>query len=75
MPNPRLIADQLIQYFRSAGFSVTGPLDTEVSQGRACAIATVQAWQATARAHGDEFTMDDWIALVQELARRVAGLP
>jgi hypothetical protein len=30
------------------------------------------SWLATARDHGDEFTEDDWMALVQELARRAA---
>ena len=29
----------------------------------------MDAWVTTAQAHGEEFTEDDWIALVQELAR------
>ena len=43
-----------------------------VSEGDADAVGTMASWFATAKDHGEEFQEDDWIALVQELARRAA---
>lgn len=38
-------------------------------------VATMDSWlTSTAQFHGGEFTEDDWLALVLELARRAAGL-
>lgn len=34
-------------------------------------FSTMVSWIATAKDHGEEFQEDDWIALVQELGRRV----
>jgi hypothetical protein len=45
-----------------------------VSEGDADAVSTMASWIATAKDHGEEFQEDDWIALVQELARRVAAI-
>ena len=44
-----------------------------VSQGDNDSIGTIASWQATARNHGEEFTENDWVTLVQELARRAAA--
>jgi hypothetical protein len=62
VPDPDAIADQLIE-----GFRKHGPDD-----GNLEAIATLDSWQSSARFHGDDFTQDDWIALVQELSWRAA---
>ena len=62
VPDIAVITDQLITDYRSA--ERDGDLD---------ALSTMDSWQATAQAHGDEFTGDDWMALVQELAQRAAG--
>jgi hypothetical protein len=35
----------------------------------------MESWQTTARDHGEQFTEDDWLIPVQELARRAAGRP
>ena len=63
VPDVRMIADQLIEDYRCQ-IEVQGNLD---------ALGTMTSWQATATDHGEEFTEDDWMALVQELARRCAG--
>lgn len=63
VPDVAAIADQLIGDYRDAR-----------PEGNLDALSTMESWQATARDHGDEFTEDDWLALVQELARRAAGL-
>jgi hypothetical protein len=34
----------------------------------------MEQWQGIARAKGDDLTELDWLAVVQELARRAAGL-
>lgn len=62
VPDPVAIADQLIEDYRSAPHESVGSLD---------ALSTIESWQATAESHGEEFTQDDWVALVEELARRV----
>jgi hypothetical protein len=62
-PDPAAIADQLIADYRDASEEAQGDLD---------AIGTMESWQATARANGEEFIEDDWLALVQELARCAA---
>lgn len=61
IPDPATIADQLIDDYRN---------DTQVDEGDLDATSTMASWFETARDHGEEFTEDDWIALVQELARR-----
>ena len=37
------------------------------------AIGTTESWQDSAEFTGGEFTDDDWLALVQALARQAAG--
>lgn len=64
-PNFAIIADQLVVDYRNATHGGEGDLD---------AVSTMESWRAEARSHGDEFTGDDWLALVQELARRLAAL-
>ncbi|MFM8598146.1 MAG: hypothetical protein ACKOB8_03970, partial [Mycobacterium sp.] len=60
--DPDAIADQLIRDYRDGG----------PDQGNLDAVATMISWINTASFHGSEFTEDDWITLVQELARRAA---
>ena len=66
VPDPTVISDQLIEDYRSAERKDEGDLD---------ALSTMESWQTTARDHGEQFTEDDWLILVQELARRAAGRP
>jgi hypothetical protein len=63
VPDVETIPEQLIADYRSANGERQGHLD---------AIGTMDSWQGTAHVHGEEFTEDDWIALVCELARRAA---
>lgn len=64
VPNIETVADQLAD-FRDAGIdNPDGDLDT---------LSTIEAWQALAREHGDEWTENDWIVLVQTLALRLAA--
>jgi hypothetical protein len=71
-PDVKLIADQLIQDYRTATWAMeTGQMG--VSQGDNDSLGTIASWQATARDHGAKFTEHDWVALVQELARRAAA--
>lgn len=73
VPDIEVIADQLIEDYRSAAWEVEGIGPTgKVNAGDLDALGTVESWQATARDHDEEFTEDDWVALVQELARRAA---
>ena len=72
VPDVKLIADQLINDYRTATWAMeTGQMG--VSQGDNDSLGTVASWQAAARDHGEEFTENDWVALVQELARRAAA--
>lgn len=72
VPDVRLIADQLITGYRTATWAMeTGQMG--VSQGDNDSLGTIASWQATARDRGEEFTENDWVALVQELARRAAA--
>jgi hypothetical protein len=72
VPDVKLIADQLITDYRAATWAMeTGQMG--VSQGDNDSVGTIASWQATARDHGQEFTENDWVALVQELARRAAA--
>jgi hypothetical protein len=72
VPDVKLIADQLITDYRHATWALeTGQMG--VSQGDNDALGTIASWQATARDHGEEFTENDWVALMQELARRAAA--
>ncbi|MGO9032234.1 hypothetical protein [Mycobacterium sp.] len=64
VPPVRVIADQLIADYRGAAIEEAGNLD---------AGHTIKSWQETAADHGERFTEDDWVTLVQELARRCAG--
>ncbi|MBV8347815.1 MAG: hypothetical protein JOZ49_09860 [Mycolicibacterium sp.] len=61
VPDPAVIADQLIEDYRKADSEELGDLDV---------LHTLGSWLYTARDHGEQFTEDDWLALVQELARR-----
>jgi hypothetical protein len=76
VPDVAVIADQLVADYRSATFSVEGlgpnPGKGTIPEGALDAIGTMASWFATAKGHGEEFTEDDWIALVQELAQRAA---
>jgi hypothetical protein len=60
MPNIKMIADELIMGYRDGG----------EYQGGADALHTLKSWMDTAADHGEKFTEDDWVTLVQELARR-----
>jgi hypothetical protein len=72
VPDVKLIADQLIEDYRTATWAMeTGQMG--FSQGDNDSVGTIALWQATARDHGEEFTENDWVALVQELARRAAA--
>lgn len=76
VPDVKTIADQLIEDYRSATWAVEGLGPSGmVSEGDSDALGTITSWQATARDHDEEFTGDDWVALVQELAQRAAGRP
>jgi len=71
-----MIADQLVDDYRSGTWSVEGLSPTgPIYQGDSDAVGTMTSHIATAKDHGEDFTEDDWIALVQELARRVAFGP
>jgi hypothetical protein len=75
VPDVKMIADQLIDDYRTetwAAEGIGGP-GSYVSEGDADAVGTMASWIATAKDHGEEFQEDDWIALAQELARRVAA--
>jgi hypothetical protein len=68
----QLIADQLIEDYRTATWAMeTGQIG--VSQGDNDSLGTIASWQARARDHGEGFTGNDWVDLVQELARRAAA--
>ncbi len=62
VPDVRGIADQLVEDFSTGGDDGQGFMDM---------VGTLQSMQQAAEFHGDEFTEDDWIALVQELVRRI----
>ncbi len=71
VPDVRVIADQLIADYRTAGPpDVFGECCVEDSDNDA--LGTMASWLATAADHGEEFQEDDWIALVQVLAGRAA---
>jgi hypothetical protein len=63
IPDPVVIADELITVYRNADTDDDGDLD---------AISTMTTWQGITQASAEEFTVDDWLAVVQELARRAA---
>jgi hypothetical protein len=72
VPDVKLIADQLIADYRTATWAMeTGQMG--VSQGDNDSLGTIASWQTKARDHGEEFTENSWVALVQELARRAAA--
>ena len=64
IPDIGMIAHQLIEDYRAGG----------EYQGSSDALGTLDSWKTTAWAHGEDFTEDDWVALVQELARRAASV-
>jgi hypothetical protein len=64
VPDVAMIADQLIEDYRNQEQDGQGDLD---------ALATMEQHQGIARGFGDDFRELDWLALVQELARRAAG--
>jgi hypothetical protein len=73
VPDVAMIADQLIEDYRTETWGVEGiGPDGRVSEGDSDAVGTMASWIAAAKDHGEEFQEDDWIALVQELARRAA---
>jgi hypothetical protein len=75
VPDVRCIADQLIKDYRDSEWAVEGiGPEGVVIQGDSDALSTLTSWMATAKENGEEFTQDDWIALVQQLAQRAAGL-
>lgn len=51
---------------------ITGYRDAEDEYGGDDAtLSTVASWHAMTQAHGEELKEDDWIVLVQELAKRL----
>ena len=68
-----LIADQLITDYRDAALRTDLDAFNARGQDGLNAIATMDSWFTTAQAHGEEFTEVDWIALVEELARRASS--
>jgi hypothetical protein len=73
VPNPATIADQLVNDYRNAKTQAEDPREA-MAYGDLDAIGTLASWLGAARDHFEEFQEDDWVALVQELARRAAGL-
>jgi hypothetical protein len=72
-PDVQAIADQLISdYLLASQENADDPLEA-MGQGDLAAIATLESWRGSAEFHGEDCTEDDWIALVQELARRAGG--
>jgi hypothetical protein len=71
-----IVADQLIENYRSATLGVGGPgadpTRETVIEGDVEAINTMTSWIAKAEQHGGEWQEDDWFALVQVLAKRAA---
>jgi hypothetical protein len=62
VPDIETIADELVEDYSQPRWPV------EWCDGDA--VFTMESWAATAQRHGETFTEDDWIALVQELAKR-----
>ena len=72
IPDAKLITDQLINDYQTGTWAMeSGQMG--FSQGDNDSLGTIASWPATARDHGEEFTENDWVALVQELARRAAA--
>jgi hypothetical protein len=70
VPNVNMVADQLIQDYRSY-IEQFGP-DDGAAHGNVETLKTMEHWQGIARANGDDFRELDWLALVSELTRRAA---
>jgi hypothetical protein len=66
VPPINVIADQLVEDGRTA--TSEGELSMDITR-------SLGSWQETARDHGEEFTEDDWFALVEELVRRIILAP
>jgi len=72
IPDAKLITDQLINDYQTGTWAMeSGQMG--FSQGDNDSLGTIASWQATGRDHAEEFTENDWVALVQELARRAAA--
>jgi len=72
VPDVQAIAAELIKEHRDARQEYPDdPLEAQ-GQGDLEVIGTLESWRQAAEFHGEEFTEDDWIGLVQELARRAA---
>ena len=69
-PDVRDMADELIEDYRKAAEDYR---NIPEEQGNEDAMNTIASWLAKAARHGEEFTEDDWVCLVQELARRCAN--
>lgn len=76
VPDVEIVADQLIENYRSAAPSVgrlgRDPSQEAVVEGDVDAINTMTSWIARAEEHGGDWRKDDWFALVQLLAKRAA---
>jgi hypothetical protein len=72
VPDIKMIADQLIEDYRNSTWSVEGlSPDRVIYEGENDSLSTLVSWINTAHDHDEEFQEDDWIALAQELAKRV----
>lgn len=61
------IAERIVRGYREAVARIDSDYEAR-SLGDRDAAYTVQALKVTAKDHGDDFTEDDWLALVQHLA-------
>ena len=72
VPDVQEIANQLIADYRSSRGAVEGlGVDGITDEGDLDALETMASWIDLTNERGDGFSEDDWIALVQELARRL----
>ncbi len=62
VPDPKVMADEVIADYRNAEHG---------NDGDDAVLSRVTSWHAMAQAYGEELKEDDWIVLVQELAKRV----
>ena len=72
VPDIEVVADELIENYRSAGGPGADPNRETVIEGDADAINMMTSWIAKAEEQGDDWREDDWFALVQVLAKRAA---
>ncbi len=57
------MADEVIAGYRDG---------RDAHEGDKAVLSAVMSWHKTAHAHGEELQDNDFIALIQELARRIA---